>query len=46
MILRRGESSKGADFVAKVGQEQLASKNTQHSNRDEWNLESILRIDA
>ena len=35
-----------ADFVAKVGQEQLANKNTQRSNRDEWILESILRINA
>jgi hypothetical protein len=35
-----------ADFVAKVGEEQLASKNAQQSNRNEWIFESTLRIGA
>jgi hypothetical protein len=35
-----------ADFVAKVGEEQLVSKNAQQSNRDERIFESILRTDA
>jgi hypothetical protein len=35
-----------ADFVAKVGAEQLASKNAQQSNLNEWIFESILRTDA
>ena len=33
-----------AKFVAKVGEEQLESKNAQHSNRDEWIFKSTLRI--
>jgi hypothetical protein len=35
-----------ADFVAKVGEEQRASKNAQQSNRGEWIFESRLRIAA
>jgi hypothetical protein len=35
-----------ADFVAKVGEEQLASKNAQQSNLDEWIFDSTLRADA
>jgi len=34
----------GADIVAKVGEEQVASKNVQQSNRGEWISESTLRI--
>jgi len=32
-----------ADFVAKVGEEQLAGKNAQQSNREERIFESTLR---
>jgi hypothetical protein len=35
-----------ADIVAKVGEEQLGSKNAQQSNRDEWIFESALRTGA
>jgi hypothetical protein len=35
-----------ADFVAKVGEEQLASKNAQQLNRNELIFESTLRIGA
>jgi hypothetical protein len=35
-----------ADIVAKVGEEQLAGKNAQQSNRNEWIFESTLRIGA
>jgi hypothetical protein len=36
----------GADTVAKVGEEHLASKNAQQSNPNELIFESTLRIDA
>jgi hypothetical protein len=35
-----------ADIVAKVGEEQLASKNAQQSNRNELIFESTLPIGA
>jgi hypothetical protein len=35
-----------ADIVAKVGEEELVSKNAQQSNRGEWIFASTLRIGA
>jgi hypothetical protein len=35
-----------ADIVAKVGEEQLASKIAQQPNRGKWIFESTLRIGA
>jgi hypothetical protein len=34
----------GADFIAKIGEEKLATKDAQQSGRDKWTFESIFRI--